>query len=204
MAAHLLGYAPGWKETIEYTGDDARLPESICLFNHSIALQSVAIVPVMLTTGNVGWIALTTGDAPAAYAPWRGATLEAIAGVVPLALHHHRLTEKSLAEARRQAVLEERNRIARDIHDTLAQGLAAILMQLQAVQRSASSLPANLARSIDTAVDLARSHMVEARRSVGALRPQDIETGDVTEGAARTTALERRTTDVPIALVIDA
>src|SRR5437773_2179787 len=32
MAAHLLGYTPGWKDTIEYTGDDARLPESVGLF----------------------------------------------------------------------------------------------------------------------------------------------------------------------------
>ncbi len=203
MAAHLLGYAPGWKDTIEYTGDDARLPESVCLFNHAIGLQSVAIVPLILPTRNLGWIALSTGEAPAAYAPWRRATLEAIARLVTLALHHHRLTEKSLAEARRQAVLEERNRIARDIHDTLAQGFAAILMQLQAVQRSAPSLPASVARSIDTAVDLARSHMIEARRSVGALRPQDFEAGDVVAVLERTTALARRTTDVPIELVID-
>jgi len=203
MGVHLLGYAPGWKDTVEYTADDARLPESVRLFNHAIGLRSVAIVPLVLPTRSLGWIALSTGDAPAVYAPWRRATLEAIARLVTLALHHHRLTEKSLEEARRQAVLEERNRIARDIHDTLAQGFAAILMQLQAVQRSSSSLPPNLARSIDTAVDLARSHMVEARRSVGALRPQDIETGDVAALLERTTALARRTTDVPIELVID-
>src|SRR5205807_7915936 len=147
-------------------------------FNHAIGLQSVAIVPLILPTRNLGWIALSTGEAPAAYAPWRRATLEAIARLVTLALHHHRLTEKSLAEARRQAVLEERNRIARDIHDTLAQGFAAILMQLQSVQR-APALPPNIARSIDDAVDLARSHMIEARRSVGALRPHEIAAGDV-------------------------
>jgi signal transduction histidine kinase len=45
--------------------------------------------------------------------------------------------------------------------------------------------------------------MIEARRSVGALRPQDIETGDVTAVLERTTELARRTTDVPIELVID-
>jgi len=48
---------------------------------------------------------------------------------------------------------------------------AAILMQLQSVQRVTSSLPSNVAKSIETAVDLARTHMIEARRSVGALRP---------------------------------
>ncbi|HSP14765.1 MAG TPA: GAF domain-containing sensor histidine kinase [Thermoanaerobaculia bacterium] len=203
MATHLLAYAPGWTDTIEYTGDDPRLPDSVREFDRSIGLMSVAIVPLILPTRNLGWVALSTGDSPAEYAPWRRATLEAIARQVTLALHQSRLTEQSLAEARHQAVLEERNRIARDIHDTLAQGFAAILMQLQSVQRSASRIPPSVAKSIDAAVDLARSHMIEARRSVGALRPQDIESGDVASVLERTAELARRTTDVPIELVIE-
>jgi signal transduction histidine kinase len=203
MAEHLVAYAPGRSDTIEYTGGDSRLPESVRDFNRSIGLQSVAIVPLILPTRNLGWIALSTGDSPAEYAPWRRATLEAIARQVTLALHQSRLTEQSLSEARREAVLEERNRIARDIHDTLAQGFAAILMQLQSVQRNASALPPGVARSIDAAVDLARTHMIEARRSVGALHPQDIEPGDVAAVLERTAELARRTTDVPIELVIE-
>jgi signal transduction histidine kinase len=203
MSSHLLAYKPGWEATIEYDGDDSRLPENVRAFNRSIGLQTVAIVPLVLSTRNLGWIALSIGDAPAEWAPWRRATLEAIAQQVTLALHQSRLTEQSLAEARRQAVLEERNRIARDIHDTLAQGFAAILMQLQSVQRNAPLLPAKVARSIDTAVELARTHMIEARRSVGALRPQEIEAGDVAAVLERTTELARRTTEVPIELLIE-
>jgi signal transduction histidine kinase len=203
LSTHLLAFAEGWKDTIEYSGDDSRFPESVRALNHSVGLTTVAIVPLILPTRNLGWIALSTGDAPAEYAPWRRATLEAIARQVTLALHQSQLTEQSLAEARHQAVLEERNRIARDIHDTLAQGFAAILMQLQSVQRASASLPPNIARSIDTAVDLARTHMIEARRSVGALHPQDIEEGDVGAVLERTTELARRTTDIPIELVID-
>jgi signal transduction histidine kinase len=60
-----------------------------------------------------------------------------------------------------------------------------------------------VARSIENAVDLARTHMIEARRSVGALRPQEIEAGDVAAVLERTTELARRTTDVPIELVIE-
>jgi signal transduction histidine kinase len=203
MAAHLFGYTPGWTETIEYTGDDSRLPESVRAFNRSIGLQSMAIAPLALPTRNLGWLALSTSDASAEYAPWRRGTLEAIARQATLALHQSRLAEQSNAEARHQAVLEERNRIARDIHDTLAQGFAAILMQLQSAQRSAPSLPPSVARSIETAVDLARTHMIEARRSVGALHPQEIEAGDVAAVLERTTELARRTTDVPIELVIE-
>jgi signal transduction histidine kinase len=205
MAAHLLGYRPGWSETIDYAGDDSRLPETVRAFNRSIGLDMLAVVPLALPTRNLGWIALSIGDAPAEYAPWRRATLEAIARQLTLALHQSRLAEQNLAEVRRQAMLEERNRIARDIHDTLAQGFAGILMQLQSVQRATApcSLPANISKSIDAAVDLARSHMIEARRSVGALRPSDIEPGDVAAVLERTTDLARRTTDVPIELVIE-
>jgi len=118
-----------------------------------------------------------------------------------LALHQSQLAESSRSEARRQAVLEERNRLARDIHDTLAQGFAAILMQLQGTQRAAAALPPAVAHSIDTAVDLARTHMVEARRSVGALRPQE-QVEDVAASLERMVELARRGTDVPIELTV--
>jgi signal transduction histidine kinase len=203
MSAHLFAYREGWTQTISYTGEDPLLPESVRAFNASIGLQSVQVAPLILPTRNLGWMALCTGDQPAEYEPWRGATLEAIARQVTLALHHSRLAEQSLAEARRQAVLEERNRIARDIHDTLAQGFAAILMQLQSAQRSSPCVPSSFTKSIETAIDLARSHMIEARRSVGALRPQEIEAGDLAAILDRTTELTRRTTDIPIDLVIE-
>jgi len=203
MKKHLVAFKAGWSETIDYEMNDARLPESVRAFNRSISLDTLCVVPLKLANRNLGWIAMSIGDAPVYYAPWRRATLEAIALQVTLALHQSQLTERSLDEARRQAVLEERNRIARDIHDTLAQGFAAILMQLQAVQRVASSLPPSVAESVETAVDLARTHMIEARRSVGALHPQDLEAGDVAAVLERTADLARRTTDVPIEVVID-
>jgi len=202
MAAHLFEYKQGWSETVEYRGNDERLPESVRAFNRSIGLTAVAVTPLVLPSRNLGWIALSTAEAQPEEAPWRRLLLEATARQATLALHQSRLAEQSRIEARRQAVLEERNRIARDIHDTLAQGFAAILMQLQSVQRS-PGLPPNMAKSIEEAVDLARSHMIEARRSVGALRPQQVASGDVATVLERTTDLARRTTDVPIELRID-
>jgi signal transduction histidine kinase len=92
--------------------------------------------------------------------------------------------------------------MARDIHDTLAQGFGAILMQLQAAQRSAVSLPPTVKKSLETAVDLARTHMIDARRSVSALRPQGPEGEDVAAALRRMTDLARRTTDVPIDLTV--
>ena len=174
MSAHLLAYRPGWTEIVQYTGDDARLPEPVRRFNAANGIDTVLVAPLVLPTRNLGWFALSCGRVPLCDGgAWHRALLDAMARQATLALHQSQLAEQSRSEARRQAVLEERNRLARDIHDTLAQGFAAILMQLQGAQRSAAALPPAVARSLETAVDLARTHMVEARRSVCALRPQE-------------------------------
>jgi signal transduction histidine kinase len=199
MSAHLLAYAPGWTEIVDYDGNDPRLPESVRAFNTENRIDSVLVAPLVLSTRNLGWFALSSGRAPLCDGAWQRALLDAMARQATLALHQSQLAEQSRSEARRQAVLEERNRLARDIHDTLAQGFAAILMQLQAAQRSTAALPVTVAQSIDTAVDLARTHMVEARRSVCALRPQE-QVEDVAAALERMVELARRSTDVPIEL----
>jgi signal transduction histidine kinase len=106
-------------------------------------------------------------------------------------------------EERRKAILEERNRLARDIHDNLAQGFAAILMQLQAAQRQTGPVPATVTRNIENAVDLARTHLTEARRSVGTLRPNVGSAEDVAQSIKRLAELGQRTTTVPIDVELD-
>ncbi len=202
VAEHLLTHTQGWTETVEYTGNDPRFPEPLQAFNRRAGVESVVIAPLVLSTRNLGWVALSTGPTSDCEILWRRALVEAMAKQATLALHQSRAAEQSRVEERRQAVLEERNRMARDIHDTLAQGFGAILMQLQAAQRSAATLPPGVARSLETAVDLARTHMIDARRSVSALRPQPAEGEDVAAALARMTDLARRTTDIPIQLTV--
>src|SRR4030081_3524321 len=153
------------------------------------------IAPLVLSTRNLGWVALSTGNTSQCEVAWRRALVEAMARQATLALHQSRLAEQSRVEERRQAVLEERNRMARDIHDTLAQGFGAILMQLQAAQRSAAVLPRAVAPSIEAAVHLARTHMIDARRSVSALRPQPAVGENIATALARMTDLARRTSN---------
>jgi signal transduction histidine kinase len=72
--------------------------------------------------------------------------------------------------------------MAREIHDTLAQGLTGIITQLEAAQQTASD--AERERRIDNAKRLARDSLAEARRSVQALRPQALEDSRLPEALA--------------------
>src|SRR5579863_3357160 len=69
------------------------------------------------------------------------------------------------------AVAEERNRLARDIHDTLAQALALIVMQLQHAESKLGPAWASAREPLETVRQLAVEGLVQARRSVGMLRP---------------------------------
>ncbi len=205
MAGHLFGYTEGWTQTVEYSGDDARLPDGLREFNRAAGVEAIVATPLVLGNRTLGW--MTVSSPPSAEVEghwWRVVLSEAIARQAALALHHSRLIDLNRLEERRKAILEERNRLARDIHDNLAQGFGAILMQLQAAQRETCSLPPAVAVKLETAVDLARTHMIEARRSVGALRPNVSNGEDVAAALARIADLAQRTTSVPIDVSLDA
>jgi PAS domain S-box-containing protein len=96
----------------------------------------------------------------------------ALAHQAMLAIQLVRLAQQS----REAAVIAERNRLARDIHDTLAQGFTGIIVQLEAAEDAESrGLGAETMQHLSRASDLARESLQEARRSVQALRPQVLE-----------------------------
>jgi signal transduction histidine kinase len=179
------------------------LPEPVREFNLRAGVHSVVVTPFVLGSRNLGWIAISTFPTPGCDGWWRVALLEAIARQATLALHHSRVADLGRLEERRKAILEERNRLARDIHDSLAQGFAAILMQLQAAQRELGALPVTVASSIETAVDIARTHLTEARRSVGALRPNVSDGEDIATALKRLADMGQRTTNMPIEVIVD-
>lgn len=85
-------------------------------------------------------------------------------------------TQGRLAATERQAgVLEERARLAREIHDTLAQGLVSIVMHLEAAEQTMPPDASAVAQHLDQARRAARDNLAEARRFVWALQPQALE-----------------------------
>jgi signal transduction histidine kinase len=89
------------------------------------------------------------------------------------------LHQQLLVQAREAGMLDERARMAREIHDTIAQGLIGIVTQIEAAEESASPK-----RHLDAATKLARESLAEARRSVQALRPQPLEEARLPEALA--------------------
>ncbi|MDI5976651.1 sensor histidine kinase [Amycolatopsis magusensis] len=87
------------------------------------------------------------------------------------------LHRQLLAQAREAGVLDERQRLSREIHDTLAQGFTGIITQLEA----ARSDPVEQERHLATATALARENLAEARRAVHALRPEALDTAQLPE-----------------------
>ncbi len=96
------------------------------------------------------------------------------------------ITERKQAEE--ASVLEERNRMAREIHDTLAQAFTGIIVHLGAASRVMESVSEEVREHIKIVDDLARGGLTEARRSVDALRrPQLLENGDLCSALNRLT-----------------
>ena len=73
------------------------------------------------------------------------------------------------------AVMEERNRMAREIHDTLAQGFTGIVLQLEAAEQASEGSPSEVPDHLSRAKNLARESLQEARRSVWNLLPRALD-----------------------------
>ncbi len=94
------------------------------------------------------------------------------------------LHEQLLAGAREAGVLDERQRMAGEIHDTLAQGLVGIITQLEAAAHGGK----DARRHADIALELARDSLAEARRSVQALAPAQLDRARLADALAEVAA----------------
>jgi two-component system, NarL family, sensor kinase len=110
---------------------------------------------------------------------WRGLNsedlqlLNTVGDLLSIAVERARLFERSA----RLGAVEERNRLAREIHDTLAQNLTATGLQIESAEAllEADADPERVRASLDRALSLTRSNLEEARRSVLDLRAAPLE-----------------------------
>jgi two-component system NarL family sensor kinase len=140
-------------------------------------LRYHASVPLEVSDGDGGLKRL--GMLNVAGPEWReldGETLRllrTIGDMLGVAVERARLDARRLESAQ----TEERNRLAREIHDTLAQDLSAVIFQLEAAEALLvqQAEPERVQRSVTAALDLARKGLDEARRSVLDLRAAPLE-----------------------------
>jgi signal transduction histidine kinase len=120
---------------------------------------------------------------PSAF-PWslafiRGAAVVVIGlafRVLALQMEERGRLQASLASAERKAGrLEERQRLAREIHDTLAQGFASIIVHFERAEQIDSFATSPAKPHLDLARSVAREGLEDARRMLGALRPEILE-----------------------------
>lgn len=110
--------------------------------------------------------------------------------------------QRRLAEAhRRQGAAEERERLAREIHDTLAQGFASIVVLAEAARSGLESDPARSAQQLLSIERTARENLAEARVLVGSAPAGGVAPGSVARTLART--LDRFVQDTGLTVTAD-
>jgi signal transduction histidine kinase len=128
-------------------------------------------IPTLVGGRVKGFIGIRHGERPP-YRPEEIELAQALAHQAMLAIQLNEFAEQS----RQAAILEERNRMARDIHDTLAQGFTGVIVQLESAEDAIACCRRKEAdEHLQRAMGLARQSLSEARRSVHALRPEALQ-----------------------------
>jgi signal transduction histidine kinase/ligand-binding sensor domain-containing protein len=92
----------------------------------------------------------------------------------------HRLRVRSVV-ARLQAIAQERARLTRELHDSLLQGFAGVVYQLEAVARQFDTAPAISKQRLERAIEQADQSLQEARRTISSMRLPALENNTLPE-----------------------
>lgn len=127
-------------------------------------------------TARIGWQALQgammllVGYVTATFVTVQREQRRALAEAYEQQAHAARRLQRHAAMVEELAISRERNRLARELHDTLAHSLSAVTVQLEAARSLWPSSPDRAKRMLDQADDTARTGLTEARRALQALR----------------------------------
>ena len=139
-------------------------------------INTLMIVPLVLGEQNLGFVELHF-ESPVHFSREDLELAQTLANHATLAFQLSRLARR----AEQMAVTEERNRMAREIHDTMAQAFAGIVLHAEALGTSMTVSKRRSEKAVSQIQRLARLGLDEARRSVQALRPKALEGGTLAQ-----------------------
>jgi PAS domain S-box-containing protein len=151
--------------------DDSRLTSEWRKYLTSRNTKRLVSVPMFLAGEFRGFISIHHSEA-GTYRPDEIELAQSLAQHVMMAVHGQQVAEQE----RQAAILKERARLARDVHDTLAQGFTGVILQMEAAEEALfDENPDAAVQRVRRAREIARESLGEARRSVHALRPQALD-----------------------------
>lgn len=184
--------ADGRPSVYQLPRDLSDAPAAFRAFHAGLGHRHLLAVPVILGPRVIGCVSLCFVRPNPPPDVRNMELLQALAHQTAVAVHLARLGEAS----RGAAVAEERNRLAREVHDALARSLTGIRMQLSAAAELTATRPDVARACIDRAEALAQAGLREARRSVDALRARPDEYADLVGNLRR--SLHESTADTTI------
>jgi signal transduction histidine kinase len=153
--------------------EDIRITPDFPCRGHLVAMGVITLLAVpMIIAGEVGGLIAIRFTRKHSFGDEERELAQALANQAMLAIQLARLS----AQSRQSAIIGERNRMARDIHDTLAQGFTGVILHVEAAEEAMSRKQLEAATGhLRGAGEIARDGLREARRSVRALRPLALE-----------------------------
>jgi signal transduction histidine kinase len=180
------------------TGDplminDAKEVQELSEPGETYGTESEMAVPIRLSRDMMGVLDIQSTE-KGAFNELDIFTASTLADFVAIGIENARLYQN----VRDIATLEERNRLAREIHDTLAQGFVGVIRQLEVAKRMVDKDTAEANKHLDQAETLARYSLNEARRSVISLRQSLVKRVSLPEAIRDEASRFSEINDIPV------
>ena len=194
----LLGLIIREGETVRIP-EIAAHPESYGFPPHHPPMSSFLGMPITSRGTPVGRLYLTNKRGAAEFGDADQALVEVFALHAGIAIENARLYE----QVQRLAIVDERDRISRDLHDSVIQAIYAQTLALDDVPDMVSSEPHEASRRVDEAIDALHAVIRDIRNFIFGLRPVLLESGDLGEGLEHLAKELRRSGGVVVTVDVD-
>ncbi len=174
--------------------DIASHPQSFGFPPNHPAMRSFLGVPVTVKDEVVGRLYLTNKQGAREFSQDDQALVETFALHAGIAIENARLHE----QVQRLAVFDERDRISRDLHDSIIQSIYAVTLSLEDVPELVVAEPTEAKERVDVAIDALHGVIRDLRNFIFGLRPLLLDSGDLLEGLRALAQELRRNTTIEV------